>query len=251
MMLSNEIAIVSFYSFIEIEDIDILMPKILLIGKKKYLKGTVLVAPEGVNGSVSGSDENLEFFIKELVKLTKSQDISVKYNYANIHPFQKFKVKLKKEIVALGAGDINVGKLKGEYIEPKNWDNFIERDDVILIDTRNDYEVEVGTFDNAVNPYTKTFKQFPAWVEKNKDMLKGKKIAMCCTGGIRCEKSTAFMKMLGYEEVYHLKGGILQYIDDTGNKSGKWRGDCFVFDDRVAVDNELVPSEGLWYKRGK
>lgn len=248
-MSDKEIAIVSFYSFVQVQDIDILMPKILLIGKKKSLKGTVLVAPEGVNGSVSGPKEKLEYFMDELIKLTNSEDMSMKYNFADKHPFQKFKVKLKKEIVALGAGQIDVNKLKGEYVEPKDWDDFISRDDVVLVDTRNDYEVEIGSFENAVNPNTETFKQFPEWVEKNKDILKGKKIAMCCTGGIRCEKSTAFMKMLGYEEVYHLKGGILQYIEDTGNESGKWYGDCFVFDDRVAVDDGLAPSEGLWYKR--
>lgn len=248
-MSDDKIAIVSFYSFVNVEDIDILMPKILLLGKKKYLKGTVLVAPEGVNGSISGPKEKLEFFIDELIKLTNSTDMSVKYNFADNHPFQKFKVKLKKEIVALGAGEIDVNKLKGEYIEPEDWDEFISRKDVILIDTRNDYEVEVGTFENAVNPHTNTFKEFPDWADKNKKLLEGKKIAMCCTGGIRCEKSTAFMKMLGYDEVYHLKGGILQYIDDTSNKNGKWHGDCFVFDDRGAVDDALIPSEGHWLKR--
>ena len=155
-------------------------------------------------------------------------------------------VKLKPEIVALGFGEIDVNKLKGEYIEPKDWDEFISRKDVILVDTRNDYEVEVGTFEGAINPLTDTFKELPKWVEENKALFEGKKIAMCCTGGIRCEKSTAFMKMIGYKDVYHLKGGILQYLEDTNNVHGKWKGDCFVFDDRRAVDDALAPAEGHW-----
>lgn len=248
-MYNDKIAIVSFYSFVPIEDIETLMPKILLVGKKKSLKGTVLVASEGVNGSISGSEENTKYFIQELIKMTESKDMSVKFNYANIHPFQKFKVKLKKEIVALGVGDIDVNNMKGDYIKPKDWDEFIKRDDVVLVDTRNDYEVEIGTFEGAINPKTETFKEFPQWVEENKEIFEGKKIAMCCTGGIRCEKSTAFMKMLGYKDVYHLEGGILQYIEDKKESDGTWKGDCFVFDDRRAVDNALAPSEGMWYER--
>lgn len=248
-MHKDDIAIVSFYSFVGVEDLDVLMPKILLIGKKKYLKGTVLVASEGVNGTISGSKENTEYFIEELIRLTNSTDMSVKVNYADEHPFQKFKVKLKKEIVALGVGDIDVNNMKGEYIKPKDWDEFIKRDDVVLVDTRNDYEVEIGTFEGAINPKTETFKEFPQWVDENKELFEGKKIAMCCTGGIRCEKSTAFMKMLGYKDVYHLEGGILQYIEDKKESDGTWKGDCFVFDDRRAVDNALAPSEGMWYQR--
>ena len=248
-MHKDQIAIVSFYSFVPVEDIETLMPKILLIGKKKYLKGTVLIAKEGVNGSVSGTRENTKYFIDELINLTNSTDMSIKFNYADSHPFKKFKVKLKKEIVALGVGDIDVNKMKGEYINPEDWDDFIKRDDVVLVDTRNDYEVEIGTFEKAINPKTETFKDFPKWVDENKELFKGKKIAMCCTGGIRCEKSTAFMKMLGYQDVYHLKGGILQYIEDKKEENSTWKGDCFVFDDRRSVDEALAPSEGMWYKR--
>lgn len=248
-MHEDQIAIVSFYSFVPVEDIETLMPKILLIGKKKYLKGTVLVANEGVNGSISGTKENTKYFIDELIRLTNSTDMSVKFNYAASHPFQKFKVKLKKEIVALGVGDIDVNNMKGKYINPEDWDDFIKRDDVVLVDTRNDYEVAIGTFEKSINPKTETFKEFPKWVNENKALFEGKKIAMCCTGGIRCEKSTAFMKMLGYQDVYHLKGGILQYIEDKKAEDGSWKGDCFVFDDRRAVDKALAPSEGMWYKR--
>ncbi len=248
-MLTEQIAVVSFYSFVNILEPEMLMPKLLLIGKKKSLKGTVLLAKEGFNGSISGSKENIDLLVAELVKLTNSDDISVKVNYAPEHPFQKLKIKLKKEIVTLGIGSMDVHGLKGSYIEPKDWDEFISRKDVILVDTRNDYEVEVGTFDGAINPATETFRELPKWVEQNKSKLEGKKIAMCCTGGIRCEKSTAYMRMLGYDEVYHLKGGILQYLEDTQNPNKKWKGECFVFDDRRAVDTDLHPAEGHWLER--
>jgi UPF0176 protein len=248
-MTEQKIAVVSFYSFVNIPDIEILMPKLILIAKKKSLRGTILLAKEGFNGSISGEKEYADMLISELSSLTKAEDVSSKTNYCDQHPFHKFKVKFKKEIVALGAGEIDVQSMKGEYIEPQDWDEFISRDDVILVDTRNDYEVEIGTFEGAINPFTYTFKEFPEWASKNKNLLEGKKIAMCCTGGIRCEKSTAYMKMLGYNEVYHLKGGILQYIEDTKNPNGKWKGECFVFDDRRAVDGELAPAEGYWISR--
>jgi UPF0176 protein len=245
-MTTEQIAVLSFYSFIRIPEPDLVMPRVLLIGKKKNIKGTILLAKEGFNGSLSGTEENCRIVIDEIIKITAADDVSIKVNYCPIHPFHKLKVKLKKEIVVLGAGEIDVHKLKGEYIAPKEWDEFISRKDVIVVDTRNDYEVQVGTFEGAINPFTGTFREFPRWVEKNKKLFEGKKIAMCCTGGIRCEKSTAYMKLIGYENVYHLKGGILQYLEDTKNTNGKWNGDCFVFDDRRAVDDELAPAEGHW-----
>ncbi len=249
-MIDNKIAVTSFYSFVPITEMEILMPKLLLTAKKKSLRGTVLLAKEGFNGSISGSKTDVDLLLAQLIKLTKAEDVSIKTNYCEIHPFQKFKVKFKKEIVALGVGDIDVNAMKGTYIEPKDWDEFIAQDDVILVDTRNDYEVEIGTFKGAINPFTETFRELPKWVEQNKNLFEGKKIAMCCTGGIRCEKSTAYMKTLGYQEVYHLKGGILQYIEDTKNPNGIWDGECFVFDDRRAVDRELAPAEGYWLERG-
>ena len=240
---ANNIAVLSFYSFTATPQPEILLPKILLKGKKKYIKGTILIANEGFNGSISGSEENVSLLVNEIAGLTGAQDVNVKINYCDQHPFHKLKVKLKAEIVALGVGSLDVEKLKGEYITSDRWDDFIQREDVILVDTRNDYEVEIGTFKGAIDPQTDSFKQFPDWVERNRDLLENKKIAMCCTGGIRCEKSTAYLKSLGYKEVYHLKGGILQYLADIGNKENSWRGECFVFDDRRAVDNELTPAQ--------
>jgi UPF0176 protein len=245
----NQIAVISFYSFVNIPEPEMLIPRALLVGKKKSVRGTILVAKEGFNGSLSGEETSCNLVIETLREITGAEDINIKINYCDVHPFHKMKVKLKPEIVALGFGDIDVNGLKGEYIETKDWDEFISRDDVILVDTRNDYEVEVGTFEGAINPLTDTFKELPKWVEANKDLFAGKKIAMCCTGGIRCEKSTAFMKMIGYKDVYHLKGGILQYLEDTHNANGKWKGDCFVFDDRRAVDDVLAPAEGHWLVR--
>ena len=245
----NKIAVLSFYSFTNIEDPAILLPKILLITKKKYVRGTVLVAFEGFNGSISGSEENVIFVVEEIRKITGAQDINIKINYCDEQPFSRIKVKIKEEIVALKFGELDVENLKGEYVETRDWDDFINRSDVVTIDTRNEYEVKVGTFEGAVDPKTKTFREFPQWAINHMDLLKDKKVAMYCTGGIRCEKSTAFMKMVGYKDVYHLKGGILQYLEDTNNANGKWKGDCFVFDDRRAVDDALAPAEGHWLAR--
>lgn len=245
----SKIAVISFYSFVNIEEPEMLIPKLLLVGKKKSVRGTILVAKEGFNGSLSADEESCMLLIDEITKLTNAIDVSVKVNYCDIHPFHKLKVKLKNEIVALKYGDLDVSNLKGEYVETKDWDEFISREDVILVDTRNDYEVEVGTFEGAINPFTEAFRELPQWAENNKDLFEGKKIAMCCTGGIRCEKSTALMKALGYKDVYHLKGGILQYLEDTNNVNGKWKGNCFVFDDRRAVNDDLLPAEGHWLTR--
>lgn len=242
---SLKIAILSFYSFIDIEEPEFFIPKLLLIGKRKYLRGTILVSPEGFNGSISGSYENVNLLLSEIKALTNATDVSVKINYSDVHPFQKLKIKLKKEIVSLGVGHLDVNALKGQYIEPKDWDAFITRDDLVLIDTRNNYEVEVGTFKSAINPGTDTFRQFPSWIQENKHLLENKKIAMFCTGGIRCDKSTSLLKSMGYEEIYHLKGGVLQYLEDVQNSNNLWQGECFVFDDRRAVRDDLTPTKKI------
>jgi UPF0176 protein len=250
-MNSSRVAILSFYSFVNISNPEILLPKILLVGKKKLLKGTILIATEGVNGSVSGSYENVKLLVDEIIKLTAADEVNVKINYSDKHPFQKLKVKIKPEIIAMNVGELDVHSLKGKYVEPRDWDQFICLDDVITIDTRNDYEVVVGSFNGAIDPKTATFKEFPEWVDKNISLLADKKIAMYCTGGIRCEKSTAYLQRLGFNEVYHLKGGILQYLEDTQNKNNLWQGECFVFDDRRMVASDLTPAEGSWLERDK
>jgi len=250
-MSEKQVAVLSFYSFVNISDLNTLLPKILYITKKKYVKGTVLIAKEGFNGTISGDIDSVKLVIDELKRLTNPKDINIKINYCDIQPFSKIKVKIKKEIVSLKYDDLDVENLKGQYIKPDQWDEFISRDDVITIDTRNDYEVGVGTFKNSVDPKTETFRELPEWTDANMDMLKGKKVAMFCTGGIRCEKSTALLKDKGIEEVYHLEGGILQYLEETKNKNGMWKGDCFVFDDRGAVSDDLKPAEGFWVEKGQ
>ncbi len=251
MIEKKEIAVLSFYSFTNITEPEFLIPKILYTAKTKYIRGTIILAKEGVNGSISGDEQNLHLLLEEIKKHSNATNINVKVNYCNEHPFSKIKVKLKDEIVAMKAGNIDAANNAGIYIDPKNWDEFISRNDVVLIDTRNKYEIIAGTFKGAIDPQTETFREFPNWVQKNKVVFQNKKIAMCCTGGIRCEKSTAYMKELGFTEVYHLKGGILQYLEDTKNTNNKWQGKCFVFDDRGAVSNDLLPAEGYWVEENK
>lgn len=248
----DTVAIFSFYSFVNIPEPEVLLPKILLITKKKCVKGTIILAKEGFNGSISSTiKDDLHLVIQILQDLTNPKDISVKVNYCNIQPFSKIKIKIKNEIVSMKAGKIDVERLKGEYIETTDWDKWIKRSDVIIIDTRNSYEVKAGTFPGAVNPHTESFREFPEWAKNNAKLLQNKKITMFCTGGIRCEKSTAYMKTLGYNEVYHLKGGILQYLEDTKNKNRAWKGNCFVFDDRGSINSALLPTEGYWVQKGQ
>lgn len=247
---NNAIAVLSFYSFVNIREPELLLAKTLLTAKKKYIKGTVLISEEGFNGSICGCEQSVRLLLDEIIKSTDACDVNCKINYCDTPPFSKIKVKIKPEIISMRVGKIDVANLKGAYIAPKEWDEFIARSDVILVDTRNNYEVEIGTFKGAVNPNTDNFRDFPAWADQNRSLFEGKKIAMVCTGGIRCEKSTAYMKgILGYQEVYHLRGGILQYLEDTGNKNNLWQGECFVFDDRRAVTDDLSPADGYWIKR--
>lgn len=251
MSKQNKVAVLSFYSFVNINNIEELQPKILLEAKKKYLKGTVLVATEGFNGSISGDEDSLYYLVNKIKEITGAKDINIKVNYCQELPFSKIKVKLKEEIVALKYGQLDVENLKGEYIDSKDWSDFIKRDDVVTIDTRNNYEIKVGTFEGSINPNTECFSELPEWTQKNLKKLKDKKVAMFCTGGIRCEKSTALLRKMGVQEVYHLNGGILQYLEDTKNKTGDWNGECFVFDDRGAVSDDLSPSKGFWVQEGQ
>jgi UPF0176 protein len=241
----TKITVLNFYSFCNLVNLEEIMPKILLLGRKKSIKGTIILAQEGFNGGVSGEYENVFLLLELLAKISniKLEAINYKINYCDYHPFDKLKVKVKSEIVQMGCSNIDVNKHKGQYLDAAEWDDFIQQKDVIAVDTRNDYEVELGTFANSINPKTATFKEFPKWADAQMDTLKGKKIAMFCTGGIRCEKSTSYLKMLGAQEVYHLKGGILQYLEDTQNKNNLWQGECFVFDNRMAVDDNLAPSK--------
>lgn len=203
------------------------------------IKGTILLAREGINGTVAGTPEAVTSLMAFLKADPRLAALDYKLSHAAECPFYRMKVRLKKEIVTLGVDGIDPTETVGTYVEPQNWNDLISDPDVVLIDTRNDYEVEIGTFRGAINPETETFRDFPAWVEANKDKLNKPKVAMFCTGGIRCEKASAYMLKNGYEDVYHLKGGILKYLETQPKKDSLWDGACFVFDQRVAVAHGL------------
>ena len=202
--------------------------------------GSFLVAPEGINGTISGSRQGIDNVIEYIKTLPGCSNIEHKERVASLPPFPRRKVKIKKEIVTMGQPDVNPAEKVGKYVEAKDWDSFINASDVVLIDTRNDYEVGIGTFKGAINPKTKSFSEFPEWWEENKDKFQNKKIAMFCTGGIRCEKSTNYLLGKGVKEVHHLKGGILKYLEEIPEERSSWEGDCFVFDARVSVRHALT-----------
>lgn len=207
------------------------------------VKGTLLIAHEGINGTIAGPRKGIDTVLQFLRDIPAIGEFSYKESYSDEEPFYRTKVKLKKEIVTMGVTDIDPRQDVGQYVKPEDWNDLISDPDVLLVDTRNDYEVQIGTFKNAINPETETFREFPDYVEQHLDKTKHKKVAMFCTGGIRCEKSTAFMKQQGFEEVYHLQGGILQYLEDVPKEDSLWEGECFVFDNRVAVDHDLQPGQ--------
>ncbi len=207
------------------------------------IRGTLILAHEGINGTVAGTGAAIAELIAYLNTWPDFIGAEIKYSSAGKMPFYRMKVRLKREIVTMGVADIDPLKSVGAYVEAKDWNRLIADANTILIDTRNDYEVKIGTFQGAVDPDTKTFTEFPAWIAANREKLEGKNIAMFCTGGIRCEKATAFVKGLGVENVFHLKGGILKYLEDVPAEQSRWEGECFVFDERVSVGHGLIEGE--------
>jgi UPF0176 protein len=222
-----------------------LQPQIAAWCAEHGLKGTILVATEGVNGTVAGTEAGIDAVITHLRTLPGCAELDVKYSHANETPFYRMKVRVKKEIVTLGVDGIDPKREVGTYVQPEDWNALISDPDTVLIDTRNDYEVAIGTFEGAVDPRTKSFSEFPEWFRTHRDELAaGKtKFAMFCTGGIRCEKSTAFLKAEGIGDVYHLEGGILRYLENIPEAESKWQGECFVFDERVSVKHGLELGE--------
>lgn len=207
------------------------------------IKGTLLLAAEGINGTVAGTQPAIEKLVAYITSIPELANPELKYSNATEMPFYRMKVRLKREIVTMGVDGIDPLKSVGTYIAPKDWNALIADEDTVVVDTRNDYEYAIGTFEGALDPNTKTFREFPEWVEQNRDKLEGKKIAMFCTGGIRCEKATAFVKGLGFDDVFHLKGGILKYLEDVPKEESMWNGECFVFDERVAIGHGLTESD--------
>lgn len=234
------IQVAAFYKFVPLDDVEGLQQDLRNLCKESEVLGTILLAFEGINGTIAGPADELNSLFEFLNQYTGLENLNKKISYCNRNPFYRLKVRLKKEIVTLGVEGIDPGKAVGEYIAPEEWNELISQPDVRLIDTRNDYEVGLGTFNGAENPGTQSFRDFPAWVETNLDIEKDRKVAMFCTGGIRCEKSTALLKELGYENVYHLEGGILNYLEKVPTDESMWQGDCFVFDNRVTVDHDLA-----------
>jgi len=203
------------------------------------IRGTLLLASEGVNGTVAGTREGIDLLLAYLKAIPELAQLDHKESFCDELPFYRMKVKLKKEIVTMGVEGIDPQVTVGRYIEPKDWNALITDPDVLLVDTRNDYEVEIGTFKGALDPNTTTFREFPEYVKNNLDPQKQKKVAMFCTGGIRCEKATAYMIEQGFDEVFHLKGGILKYLEEVSEAESLWQGECFVFDNRVSVNHKL------------
>ena len=234
--------IIAFYHFVSLEKVGLWQAKIKKICSDNSLLGTILIAPEGINGAIAGDHIGINDFVDWLHEKTEFEKIEIKYSQDNNCPFNRMKVRLKKEIVTMGKPDIDPSNSKGVYIKPCDWNEFISSPDVLIIDTRNDYEVAIGKFKNAIDPDTTSFRDFPQWAENFALKTKNKKynkIAMYCTGGIRCEKSTAYLKKIGFDEVYHLKGGILKYLEEVPSNQSLWHGECFVFDNRVSVNHKL------------
>ncbi len=228
--------IASFYKFVPLDDYETLKVPLLEVMKKHNLLGTLILAHEGINGSFAGTPDEVPFLYEYLRRDPRFSDLYFKETYDDMMPFDKAKVKFRKEIVTLGVPGVDPLKCTGTRVSPDEWNQLITDPDVVLVDTRNDYEVELGTFKNAENPHTENFRDFPAYVQNHLLDKKNKKIAMFCTGGIRCEKSTAYLKELGFNEVYQLEGGILNYIDKIPSKHSLWQGKCFVFDERIAIE---------------
>jgi UPF0176 protein len=240
-------SVAALYKFSTIKNPELLHNEIRIKLKKLSIYGTILVGEEGLNGTISGSENNLNKAIDYLKSIDGFSNIDIKFSKSFKNPFIRLKIKLKKEIVTIGDHSIDPNKMVGHYVEPSDWNELIQDKDTILIDTRNDYEFSIGTFNKSINPNTKKFREFPNWVKNQKfndEDKKNKKIAMFCTGGIRCEKASSFMLENGFTNVLHLKGGILNYFKSVDEQDSLWKGECFVFDDRVSVKHDL--SEGTY-----
>ncbi len=232
------IIVCALYKFTALDNLKALRPRLLAAMRGNGVCGTVLLAHEGINGTIAGARGGVDAVLSWLERQPGLHGIEIKQSLADARPFKRTKVKLKREIVSMGVDDLDPNQ-SGERVEPEDWNALMDDDDVLVVDVRNTYEVKIGSFAGALNPHTTNFREFPAFADAQLDSRKHKKIAMYCTGGIRCEKSTAYLKQRGFEQVFHLHGGILKYLECTPGAESRWRGECFVFDDRVAVDHQL------------
>jgi len=243
---TQQFKLAALYKFVALPDYVELQSSLLTFCRQHGIRGTLLVATEGINGTIAGSADDIDAFISYLrtanIFKNRFDGIDVKYSYADTAPFLRMKVRLKREIVTLRADEADPTKQVGRYVTPEQWNDLIADPDLVILDTRNDYEVALGTFEGAIDPKTENFTQFKDFVAETLSPDTTKKVAMFCTGGIRCEKASAYMLAQGYEKVFHLKGGILNYLETVSEEDSKWHGDCFVFDERVAVNHDLKPS---------
>ncbi|PKG58943.1 MULTISPECIES: rhodanese-related sulfurtransferase [unclassified Shewanella] len=235
----SKVVVCAMYKFVSLPEFENIQKPLLSVMEASGVKGTLLLANEGINGTVAGSQAAIDALLAWLSSQPGLDNIVHKLSFDDDMPFYRTKVKLKKEIVTMGVEGIDPNKVVGTYVKPKDWNALISDPEVLLVDTRNDYEVQIGTFKNALDPQTTTFREFPEYVKQNLDPAKHKKVAMFCTGGIRCEKSTAYLKEQGFDDVYHLEGGILKYLEEVKQEESLWEGECFVFDNRVAVNHDL------------
>ncbi len=242
-MLMDTCLIAALYHFVSLPDYQAMREPLYDVCQRNGVTGTLLLAHEGINGTIAGSDEGIHAVLAYLRADPRLAALEHKESRANNSPFYRLKVRCRREIVTMGVDSIDPSTMAGTYVTPADWNDLITDPDVVVVDVRNDYEVDIGTFDSAVNPHTATFSEFPDWVERESKpggALHGKQgVAMFCTGGIRCEKSTAYMRSQGFDNVYHLQGGILKYLETVPAEQSRWQGDCFVFDERVAVGHGL------------
>lgn len=237
--MTHPLVICALYKFVSLPDYREMREPLLNFCAENGIKGTLLLANEGINGTIAGSREGIDAVLAYLKNDPRLADIVYKESHDDEQAFYRMKVKLKKEIVTMGVESVDPNKIVGTYVKPKDWNALISDPDVTVVDTRNYYEYDIGTFENAINPETETFREFPAYVANHLDPQKNKKVAMFCTGGIRCEKSTAYLKEQGFDEVFHLEGGILKYLEEVPASESMWKGECFVFDNRVSVNHDL------------
>ena len=237
----SQVVVVALYKFVTLENYQDLRQPLHETLTHHGVKGTLLLACEGINGTIAGSRQGMDAVLDWLRSDPRLSDLDYKESVCDEMPFYRTKVKLKKEIVTLGIDGVSPNEKVGTYVEPQDWNALISDPEVLLVDTRNDYEVSIGTFEGAIDPETKTFREFPEFVKTNFDPTRHKKVAMFCTGGIRCEKASSYMLQQGFDEVFHLKGGILKYFEEVPAEQSKWNGECFVFDNRVTVRHDLAP----------
>lgn len=241
----SQFLIAALYKFVALPDYQQLQQPLFDFCESRQVKGTLLLAHEGINGTIAGSRESVTAVLDYLRSDPRLAELEHKESWADAMPFYRMKVKLKREIVTMGVPDVQPGTMAGTYVKPQDWNTLIDDPQVVVVDVRNDYEVSIGSFKGAVNPHTTSFSEFPKWVQEQSAeggvLAGGAKVAMFCTGGIRCEKSTAYLRSQGYDEVYHLQGGILKYLETVAAEESRWDGECFVFDERVSVQHGLAP----------